>query len=300
MVKIRTELGKLVCATLTLCIAFVVYAGVARAEFPNKEWKILLLTHVGVHDYSYSEIKEKLDNHSHPDINKEIPDHSHKPSTSYRFKKGTQFSLFYREGDLKTKKGICPEGSNLEWLKLFKTAILDSPKDKDRRIKLKIQGFASVAPVPVNGIINDKQSDSLNCEIANQRAEALIYFLTTEPYDSTKCKTALANDGRWGREVGKPYTRGRPDTLAWKETDFAVTYDDPPHVQWEGPNLTVTYKPWKNYKEIKPNKPMENPREGKERQLDSEFLNRSVRIIIEKGSDRTETMPAPPAEGNTG
>ena len=289
--EIFNEFRKLCFATLILFIAFVVYVGVVYAMSP-KEWKIYLFprTLVYIHD------------HSHPDINKKIPDHSHKPSTSYPFEKGTKFSLVYKEGDLKSKKGICPEGSNLKRLELFKTMISDSPKDG--RLKLKIKGFASIAPVPVNGIINDKQSNSLNRQIANERAEALIYFLTTEPYDSTKCRSALDDDGRWGRKEDKPYTRGRPDTLAWKGSGFTVTYDDSPRVQWEGSNLTVSYKPWESYNEMNKEKPLKNPPENsqnkEDRQLDREFLNRSVQIIIEEGNDRTETMPATPAEDNTG
>ncbi len=237
-------------------------------------------------------ITTKLDN-----IEKQIANHSHKLSTSYRFEKNASFSLVYREGNLETKEGICPEDSNLEWLELFKQAISDD--SKDRHLKLTIKGFASVAPVPVNGIINDK-SDTLNCQIANERAEALIYFLMTEPYDSTKCRPALKDDDRWGREEGKPYTRGRPDPLAWTGSGFIVNYDDAQRVHWEGPNLTVTYKPWKNYKEMKNNKPLKNPPGKEDRQLDREFLNRSVQIIIEEVSYRTKTKAESPAEDNTG
>ena len=165
----------------------------------------------------------------------------------------------------------------MEWLKLFKKVISDSLKDG--RIKLKVQGFASVAPVPVGGVINDRQSDSLNCEIANQRAEALVYFLTTEQYDLTECKTVLGEDDRWGHGRSNLRTPGRPNTLLWERSNFNVTYDDS-LVQWKGPNLTVSHRPWEKYEKMENNKPMKNP--NKDRQLDLEFLNRSVQIIIEE------------------
>ena len=115
------------------------------------------------------------------------------PSISYSLKKNAQFSLYYEEGNLETKEGICSEGSNLEWLELFKTAISDG--SKDRHLKLKIQGFASIAPVRVND--DTTLSNTLNCQIANERAEALIYFLTlpdSTSYDPKKCKDDL-DDG---------------------------------------------------------------------------------------------------------
>ena len=206
-----------------------------------------------------------------------------KPSTSYRFKKGTKFSLVYKEGDLKTKKGICledsTEDSNLEWLELFKQAISDG--SKDRRLKLNVKGFASVAPVPVNGIINDKQSNSLNLQIANERAEALIYFLMlpdSRSYDQKECKAVLKNG------------------LIWQ--------DMKPDSTWEGTNFDLAYKPWESYNEMDNKKPLKNPLENLQkeegRQLDREFLNRSVQIIIEEVSYRTKTTPESPREDNTG
>ena len=177
---------------------------------------------------------------------------SHQPSTSYLFEKDAQFLLFYKEGIWETKEGICPKGSNLEWLKLFQTTLSDSFKDMDGRLKLKIQGFASVAPVRVNGIIDSTLSNLLNCEIANQRAEALIYFLTLgdSKYDQESCKAVLDS---------KEYAEGGT---------------------WPGTNFDVSYKPWESYEEMKPNKP-EKGNSPQSRQRDIEFRNRSVQIIIE-------------------
>ena len=71
-------------------------------------------------------------------------------SPSYLFGKGTQFSLSYAsQGNLSTKTGICPEGSHEEWLELFKKAIWECSEEE--RMKLKIRGFASIAPVTEKG-----------------------------------------------------------------------------------------------------------------------------------------------------
>ncbi len=228
-------------------------------------------------------------------------------SPAYLSGKGDTISLVYPpQGNLVSKKGICPEGDNLIWLKLFKQAILKC--SEDNLMELKVQGFASAAPVRVNG--DTTKSNSLNREIANQRAEALIYFLMLPdsiPYDSTKCKSALENSSMWGRKENELCTRSAmPDTSTWREMGFDVTYEmrSDTTIVWKKTNFDVAHKPWQSYEKMDENKPLKNPPENsknkEDRQLDREFLNRSVRIIIEEGSDRTETMPAPPVEDNTG
>ncbi len=303
LAEIFTESRKLYFAIVLLCIVFLVYIKVVEFATSSKDEKPEIFNFTTI----LVDIQSGIVNHPHPDLEEKLVNHPHKPSTSYRFNKGTQFSVVYREGNLETKKGIYPEGSNLEWLKLFKAAISDS--FKDGRLKLKIQGFASIAPVPVNGNIEDKQSNLLNCEIANQRAEALIYFLKLPdsiPYDSTRCKSALENSSMWGRQENVLCTRSAmPDTSIWRERGFDVTYATRSDtIVWKETNFDVSYKPWKSYSEMDKKKPLKNPPENSQekggRQLDREFLNRSVRIIIEEGSDRTEMMPAPPAEDNTG
>ncbi len=119
-------------------------------------------------------------------------------SPAYLSEKGDTISLVYPpQGDLISKRGICPEGGNLIWLQLFKQAILKCSEDS-----LKVQGFASAAPVRVNS--DTTKSDSLNCEIANQRAEALIYFLTLDDpksYTLEKCKDALNDSLIWQKPM---------------------------------------------------------------------------------------------------
>ena len=282
-----------------LSLTYVIQEADTDRKKATKKWRENVTTKL-------DSIKKEIADHSHPDSNIIQPE----SSTSYLFEKGTVFSLVYEEGDLETKKGICPEDSNqVEWLKLFKATISDSPKDKGGHIKLKIQGFASVAPVRVN---NDTTlSNTLNCQIANERAEALIYFLTLPDsisYDPEICKDDLDDGHRWGRMEKGLYTHTMPDTSVWRKMGFDVTYElrqshtrtmPDTVVVWKGQNFDVAYKPWQSYKDMADNKP-EKGNSPQSRQRDIEFRNRSVQIIIEEGSDQIETMPAPPAEDNTG
>lgn len=195
-------------------------------------------------------------------------------SISYTFEKGSRFSLFYREGNLETKEGICPEGSNLEWLKLFKAALSDNNEGKTR---LKVQGFASVSPVHVDG--ETSASKELNLQIANERAEAIVYYLTmheSKKSPAESCSSAVVNRLIWTRPV-----RDESDSI------------------WSCPNFEVIYNPWNDFDEMNSSKPRPNPHPGVLRQFDVEFLNRSVQIVIEKGSIRTNATPGSPVDDKT-
>ena len=224
-------------------------------------------------------------------------------SPSYLFEKGTQFSLVYAsQGSLSTKTGICPEGSNEEWLKLFKKSITECSKEE--QVKLKIRGFASIAPVNVKeqSKPDSAQSDTLNYQIANQRAEALIYFLTLPesiPYAPEKCEAALDSSSIWGRnnELGP---RVMPDTARWNTLGFNVINEletrrrltfamsDANPVKQRGKGFDVIYEPWQSYGEMKKNKPVNDGSRPKPRHYPLEFLNRTVQIIIEEGGCLTK------------
>lgn len=183
----------------------------------------------------------------------------HSPSYLSTEKGTISFLLVYpSQGDLDSKKGICPEGDNLIWLTLFKKAF--SKCSKDEQMNLKIQGFASAAPVRVNGATT--KSDSLNCEIANQRAKALFYFLMLDDpksYTQAECKAILEK------------RHAKSDST------------------WDGQDFKMTYKPWQNYAEMDSanTKPIQD-----NLRLDLEFLNRTVEIIIEEGGCLTKAIPA--------
>ena len=102
----------------------------------------------------------------------------------------------------------------------------------------------------------------LNCEIANQRAEALIYFLMLPDsisYYPEECKKALN------------------DSLIWA----SVKSDS----IWDGQGFTVTYKPWESHEKMAQAKPVQDSL-----RLDLEFLNRSVQIIIKGGDCWTKSV----------
>ena len=224
-------------------------------------------------------------------------------SPAYLSGKGDTISLVYPpQGNLNSKKGICPEGDNLIWLKLFKQAILKCAEDslrKQRPMKLTVQGFASAAPVFLNG--DTTNSNSLNCEIANQRAEALIDFLTLPEsirYTEEGCKAVLDSSRIWGRVENKLCIREMPDTVRWKALHFDVKIDttesrlrlnfamsDSNSVKQKGKGFNIAYQPWQSYDEMKRAKPVQDSL-----RLDLEFLNRSVQIIIEEGDCWTKAV----------
>ena len=208
-------------------------------------------------------------------------------SPAYLSETGSKISLVYRpQGNLINKKGICPEGNNLRWLQMYKEAVLRCSEDSLRHkqlIELRVRGFASAAPVRTNGDVTRSQAD--NCEIANQRAEAIIHFLTfdeNKEYTTAECITSLNEDQRWGRIAGNLVTRGRPDANAWKESRFGLAYDDSHRVNWRGPNFIVTYKPWQDYEEMDRRK-VANDGSHETPRLDLGFLNRAVEIYIVGG-----------------
>lgn len=154
-------------------------------------------------------------------------------SSSYQPENGTpqpendtQILLYYlSQGNLDSKKGICPEESRLvEWLTLFKQALSECSENK--QVGLKIRAFASTAPVTEKGRPKPEKvkSDTFNYQIANERAEALIYFLISEApksYTLGKCQDALNGGWIWGRA---------------KSDSTGST--------WVGEGFKVTYKPW--------------------------------------------------------
>lgn len=167
-------------------------------------------------------------------------------------------------------------------------------------MKLKIRGFASIAPVNVKeqSKPDSAQSDTLNYQIANQRAEALIYFLTLPEsieYDPEECKAALDSSSIWGRS-NENGTRVEPDTVWWNALHFDVTIDtfksgqrltfamsDSNPIKQQGKGFDVIYEPWQSYGKMKDAKQVNDGTLPKPRHHPLEFLNRTVQIIIEEG-----------------
>ena len=177
------------------------------------------------------------------------------------------FSLFYQIGNLDDKTGICPEGSNLKWLNQFKSALSDTLDNTDRPTKLTVQGFASREPVAVNDSVVNATSNTLNLRIANERAEAIVYYLTTGDIDANTneanaCSDALTDSQIWRADNFDPHAN------TWKETGF-----------------DLEFKPWTNWDSMDVKKPSKSLTLGDNRQFDVEFLDRSIRITIDSNDN---------------
>ena len=323
--KICAEFNKLIFAMAILGIGLVIYAAIVNTP-PEKGTifnlqSIFNLRSILVYiepDHPHTDIEKKIANHPHPDIEKKIANLSHKLSISYLFEKGTQFSLAYAsQGNLSTKTGICPEGSHEEWLELFKKAIWECSEEE--RMKLKVQGFASIAPVTEKGQseLDSTKSNTYNYQIANQRAEALIHYLMLPPdsiYTEKKCKDVLDNSSIWERKRENG-TSVKPDSLWWKNswgvtvrtdtvrtdtvrTDtvrtekednkskplrFTFSVPDSATGEQKQKGFDVIYEPWQNYEDMNAKKPVYDGSQPKPRHYSLEFLNRTVQIIIEEG-----------------
>ena len=179
---------------------------------------------------------------------------------TFAFEKGTIFSLvFPSQGNLRTKKGICPadDGVTMRWLREFRAALATCPvpeKKNGNGLKLEVRAYASMAPVIFDG--SDDRSDEFNCEIANQRAEAVARLLVAEEecFNSDYCKT---NVGSAERPCGPAEDAG----------------------PLSRPNFSVRYVQWDSFEEMRKKRPM-NDGTMEKRRHKAEFLNRSVHIIV--------------------
>ena len=167
------------------------------------------------------------------------------------------YSLAYRDqGDRESKKGICPDPMTSEWLNEFKAAIAKYSRGDESRLQLEVRGFSSVAPVAEAGSRN--RSNQLNREIANERAEAVVGFLTSG--DSCEKVFSESKDSKWKRQKNN---RG--------EFKFGIE---------EGLDFDVTYRPWQSYEEMTRHKPINDGPSGGQRRPAVEFLSRAVQIIV--------------------
>ena len=186
---------------------------------------------------------------------------STEPSPTYLFEKGAQISLIHPiEGDLYTLEGICPDGVNEAWLGLFKEAVRQCAGKDTTRIR--VRGFASIAPVTKRGTGDTTKSPIFNNEIANRRAQAILYFLQTDTYNKDKCVKALKNGWQFEPKDSNP-TR-----------------------------LKLTYESWNTYEQMSDQKPV-NDGSSANRKRDLEFLNRTVQIIIEDGGCLSNQVEKP-------
>ena len=196
------------------------------------------------------------------------------------FKSHTIFPVvFVSNADLDTKRGICldtdsdsEDHSMSIWLEKFKDSI-SKCSDKNKQLQLEIWGFSSIAPVSING--DYSSSDLLNCEIANQRSEAVLSFILADlspdhSYFKDKSCAEVVGGTHWSSDSSELCKRKR------KEFSYTVEYA-------ENANLNLVYKPWYSYEDMRKNIPV-NDGTFESRIPNLEVLNRSVFIVVKNNS----------------
>ena len=171
------------------------------------------------------------------------------------------YSLAYPEqGRRKIKAGICPDSRASEWLNEFKAAVVEYSRDSQDgpRLQLEVRGLSGVAQVTEAACRN--RSDQCNCDIANERAEAVVGFLTSD--DSC---TDVLNEQRWESPGNDPCLRPK------KEFKLSTQH-----------GFDVIYRPWQSYEEMMRHKPINDGSSDGKRRPAVEFLRRAVQIMVKK------------------
>ena len=160
---------------------------------------------------------------------------SHFPA---QFPAGTVFSLMYvAQGDLaEDKLGICPDKANQRWLSLFREALVACSGSGP--LEVTVTGYASIAPVTESGVINQDKSDVFNCEIANQRTEAVAHFLAS----SDSAEEGKEDNHQWCLDLLKE--RRTPNQLC------SGSGLDREWGNQDNSNLKVKYRTWGDFKDI--------------------------------------------------
>ena len=192
------------------------------------------------------------------------------PPPTYLFEKGARISLLYPpQGDLASKASICPDSVNQKWLTLLKSAILQCSQNDS--VKLTIRAFASIAPVYRKGTRDTTGSDTFNHMIAEQRAEALIYYLTLADsikYTQENCESAVTEKRIWQGQGS-----------AKSDSTWTIP----------GYKVAVNYNPWDDYSVMELAKLAKDGSSGNRKRA-IEFLNRAVQVIIDEGGCLTEEV----------
>ena len=112
----------------------------------------------------------------------------------------------------------------------------------------------------------------VNCETANQRAEAVVEFLLGRPRDRWTCGSGgQVEVGRFENGSGQLCQRSdRNDNLVEE-----FTYGEA-----DGLKFDLSYKPWKTHEAMTTEKPADNDVLHGPRRYDVEFLNRAVYIPL--------------------
>ena len=192
-------------------------------------------------------------------------------NVQYFFEKDKTFVLAHVEdADLESREGICLDDGQQRWLAEFKKAI-EQCADSGPRPELEVRAFSSTAPMALGGRVTPRGSALVNCEAANQRAEAVVEFLLGRPRERWACGSG------GGVEVGSFENGGgqlcRRLDSAGKDEEFTYGAAD-------GLKFDLSYKPWKTHEAMTTEKPADNGVLHGPRRYDAEFLNRAVYVTL--------------------
>ena len=227
--------------------------------------------------------------------------HNHFPH--YVFEEGTVFSLLFQKGDTTNMGGICPTGDNLEWLKLFKSAIGQctaradtdadpqdtsradtgaDPQDTSReRPQIEVSGLASVGPGHGGEDVDPDSAALLNLRVANMRTVSVTAVLLADSTPST-----LVVDAERKCLCGSSFS---DDSLSLADTLTAhcggAEAGSPDHpIKHRGDHFDVSYTLWSTYGAMHKSVPANDESTPADSLL--EFLNRTVRITIQNDACR--------------
>lgn len=195
---------------------------------------------------------------------------------------GAVFSLAHvDDAQPKTGKGICLGLPQQAWLKEFRAAIANCMEDESSETndtKFKVTGYASIAPMHVDGDTED--TATLNCKVANWRAAAVGAFLANPK----------KNEERWHCDhVGWNFNRNKRPIECDQLTEKYVG-EDP-----DGNQFLVDVHQWPTPERMVRAKPADDGAMPNRRRFDVEILNRVVHIKVPTDFCRATPakLPAP-------
>ena len=199
---------------------------------------------------------------------------------------GTTFAIAHVEqGSLKDGKGICLDKNiSLPWLTAFKKALTQcGGKTPECRPEVVVRAFASIAPIRGEDgkPVAPEAQETLNCEIANRRAEEVVDFLRLEEYKCT--------DKEWKE---RPQRTKYGDGTHCERDQTAFEFGHKDRLPFD-----IRYEPWESHGAMVADKPADDggppPRA---RQPELEFFNRSVQLTVRNyGCDLDQCASAAPA-----
>lgn len=194
----------------------------------------------------------------------------------------TIFSLTYlKDAQPQEGEGVCLEEGHKEWLRVFRDAIVECVQlERSRQTAeqgatseyvptFDVVGFASVAPMQGS----DHDEATLNCDVANRRADAVGGFLADE--EEYKSKWDCGEIGRDFKSSQELCT-GRAEV--YKRSLAGIHY-------------RVRVHKWSNPERMQGGKPADDGALPDQRRYGVELLNRTVHITVPENFCQEPEVP---------